>query len=271
MPEGSKSYSLYLSSLGGSPWYQSRNTVADVTYLINWDAVFNLNNHKFSKCKLRYEFVSGANYASNPLTVISDNGVLVTNGIMSRSASTVGGVALGLIEVISTALTSSATVNYSVTQNNFIGSITGSTNVLTISSSASPTFMLQSGDTISFYDPNSSARTTKTIATVTGAYTYTFTGAIGATGVTSVPFAVGNPTTSSYTYMKSNNLALVDGLSVEVPKGYRQFEVQLASNAYGQSSSTQPYLLTGTNLQDWSLILHFELYDSVPNDYTYSL
>jgi len=46
----------------------------------------------------------------------------------------------------------------------------------------------------------------------------------------------------------------------------------LAENSYGQVTAgvVQPLLLQGTNMQDWGLILNFELYDPKDgNDYTY--
>ena len=268
MERKSESFSLYLNSSVGSAYQQSRPSANDVTFLVDWDAVFGLNNHKYTKCKLRYEFSSGANYASNPLTPLTYAGVLVEAGINSRSTSKTGGVVLGLIDLQTTTATNNSAFHQSIYSNNFVGSIGSTSSTLTVSSTTSPTVLLAVGDSIQYWDPNTSATVTRNITAVTGAYTYTLNIANGATAITSEPMSAANPVTTAYTYMRSSTLMSPEGLSVEVPKGLRSLEIMLCQNSYGSSSGQQ--LITGSALQDWGLVLHFEMYDPVPNDYTYS-
>ena len=268
MERKSKSYSLYLNSTLGSPYLQSRPSANDVTYLINWDSVFNLNNHKFTKCKLRYEFSSASNYATNPLNPQSQAGVLVINGIQSKSQSPTGGVVLGLIDLASTSMTNNVSTNKSIASNNFIGTIGAASTTLTVSSTSSPTVLLAVGDSIQYWDTNTSAIVTRTVTAVTGSYTYTLSTANGVAANTSIPMNIANPVTTAFTYMRSSTLMSPEGLSIEVPRGLRNFEVMLALNSYGSTNGQQ--LITGSSLQDWGLIMHFEMYDPVPNNHTYS-
>jgi hypothetical protein len=285
-----ESYSLFLSSFAGSPYYVSRNTLASVAYNINWDAVFNMNNHKYNKCNLRYEFISEASPVTNPFTTTADNGVLVLNGIVSRSTSQQGGCILGLIDVESSTSTNNNYSHISVQQNNFIASIpvgVGTTpSILTIDSTKSPTFMLDVGDTIKWY--NTTAFTTngfttpvgyqpKTVKTVTGAYTYTLSNSDGTdfvnsttAALVSIPFSCANPTQLSYTYMKSTTIQSQAGQSVEVPRGMRPLEVLLCQSNYGQVTNkvVASPLITGTNLQEWDIILNFQFFDPIPDQYT---
>jgi hypothetical protein len=274
MTDGGESYGLFLNSFGGSAYTTTRNTVADVNFLINWDSFFNGDNNKYKKCRLRYDFISDSAPTNNPFTPTANNGVLILNGINPSASYTNGGMPLGLIDVQSITATNT-TVHQSVFANNFIGTIAGGSNTLTIVSASSPTAMLNVGDVVGFRDPNAAyAYTTRTISALpaTNNYTYTFSGtALGATAVTAQPFSVGNPYDVTYTSMISSNLQSGIGVSIEVPKGYRNLNVQLQNNNYGQVTNgvVQSTLLTGTNLQEWGLMLIFELYDAVPNDYTY--
>jgi len=268
MERKSESFSLYLNSASGSAYQQSRPSANDVTFLVDWDAVFGLNNHKYTKCKLRYEFSSGANFASNPLLPTSQTGVLVEVGIASKSTSKTGGVVLGLIDLQTTTTTSNSVFHQSVYSNNFVGSIAANSSTLTVSSTSSSNVLLNATDSIQYWDPNTSTTVTRSITAVTGPYTYTLSVANGATAITNTPMSAANPVTTSYTYMRSSTLMSPEGLSVEVPKGLRSLEIMLCQNSYGASSGTQ--LITGSALQDWGLVLHFEMYDPVPNNYTYS-
>lgn len=285
-----ESYSLYLSSFAGTPYYSSRNTLASVLFTINWDAVFNLNNHKYNKCKLRYDFTSEAAPLTNPFNASTNNGVLVINGINSRSTSQQGGCVLGLIDVESMTSTNNNYSHQSVQANNFIGSIpvgVGTTpSVLTIDSTKSPTFMLNTGDVVYFY--NSAAFTTngyttpvgyvpKTFRSITGAYTYTLSNPDGSafvnsttTALASVPFSCSNATPLSYTFMRSTTIQSSAGQSIEVPRGMLPFEVLLCNTNYGQRTSgvIEPPLITGTNLQEWGLVLNFEFSDPIEDAYS---
>ena len=263
-----ESFSLYLNSAVGSAYQQSRPSANDVTFLVDWDAVFALNNHKYTKCKLRYEFSGNPSFASNPLSPLSQTGVLVEVGINSKSTSKTGGVVLGLIDLVSTNVTSSLVSHPSLFSNNFIGSIPALSSTLTVVSASSPTAMLAVDDSIKYYDPNTSAYVTRTITAVVSQYTYTLSAANGAVAIVTYPMSAANPRTTSYVYMRSSTLDFTEGVSVEVPKGMRTIEIMLALNSYGSTTGQQ--LITGSSLQDWGLILHFELYDPVPNDYTYS-
>jgi hypothetical protein len=285
-----ESYSLYLSSFSGTPYYSSRNTLANVLYTINWDAVFNLNNHKYNKCKLRYDFTSDAAPLTNPFNTSANNGVLVLNGINSRSTSQQGGCVLGLIEVASTIATSNNYAHISVQPNNFIGSIpvgVGTTaSILTIDSTKSPTFMLDVGDSIKWYNTTAFTTnsfttavgyTTKTVKAVTGAYTYTLLNSDGSdfvnsttAALVSIPFSCANPAQLGYTFLKSTTIQSSAGQSIEVPRGMVQFEVLLCNGNYGQVTTkvVAPPLISGTNLQEWSLILNFEFSDPIEDQYT---
>ena len=272
MTDGGESYGLYLSSFSGTPYYSSLNTYADVTFNINWDTFFNGDNHKYTKCRLRYDFLSDNAPTTNPFTPVGNNGVLLLNGINPAASYNAGGFPLGIINVQGYTITNTNVVHHSVLANNFIGSITGGTATLTISSTASPTFMLNIGDVVGFRDPNNSfLYTTKTITALptTNAYTYTLDSVIGATAVTAQPFSCGNPYDLTYTSLMSSNLQSGIGVSIETPKGYRNLNVQLQNSNYGQP----PYnnIMTGTNLQPWGLMLIFELYDPVLNDNTYTI
>jgi hypothetical protein len=263
-----ESFSLFLNSTAGSAYLQSRPSPNDVTFLVDWDAVFALNNHKYTKCKLRYEFSGNPSFAATPLSPINQTGVLVEVGINSKSTSKTGGVVLGLIDLMSTNVTTSSISHPSVFSNNFIGSIPALSSTLTVSSTASPTAMLATTDTITYWDPNTSAFATRNILSVLGQYTYTLSAANGALAVVSYPMTVSNPRTTSYVYMRSSTMDFTEGVSVEVPKGLRTLQIMLAASTYGASSGQQ--LMTSTALPDWGIMLHFELYDPVPNDYTYS-
>ena len=265
-----ESFSLFLNSFSGSPYVTTRNSPNDVIFTINWDALFNLNNHKYRRCKLRHDFSTENAVATNPFIPTTNNGVLVVNGIVPRTSSTTGGLVLGLIEVDSVAVTNNVTSHQSATTtSNFVGSIAASTANLTISSTSSPLFMLAAGDVITFYDPNNLSYQTRTIASITGPYTYTLTIPIGSTAVTNSPMTAANPVTTCYTYMKSTSLQSVVGIEIEVPRGYRQLEVQLVNNNYGQVTNgvVQSPLISGNNLQDWGLMLNFEFYDPVPDQF----
>ena len=262
-----ESFNLFLNSFSGSPYITNRIAANDVIFTINWDAVFNLNNHKYRRCRLRHDYYSDASPLANPFTPNAVNGVLVANGINSRSTSATGGMVLGLITIDSIAVTNNLTAHPSATTtSNFVASITASTANLTINSTSSPLFMLAIGDVITFYDPNVSAYVSRTITAVTGAYTYTLSSAISTTAVTNAPMTCSNPVTSSYTCLKSTTIQSSVGSEIEVPKGMVQLEIQLCNNNYGQSG--QAALLAGTNIQDWALILNFEFYDPIPNEYT---
>jgi hypothetical protein len=135
--------------------------------------------------------------------------------------------------------------------------------------------MLNVGDVVGFRNPNNAyayeSRTVLSLNT-TGYYTYNLSGAsIGAGAMTGAPISVGNPYDVTYTSLISSNLQSGIGVSIEVPKGYRTLNVQLQNNNYGQKTSGVPEntLMSGTNLQDWNLMLIFELYDAEPNEYTY--
>jgi len=263
----SESFSLFLNSFGGSPYITQRNSVVDVIYTINWDTIFNLNNRRYRKCKLRHDFYSDAISQNTVITPTADNGLLVLNGIISKSSSSQGGMVLGEITLDTISTTNNIYANPSIVANNFVGSITGGTNTVTISSSASPLFILALNDTITFYDPNTSANTTRTITAQTSAYAYTFSGAaLGATGITSKPFSSSNPFTVTYNCLKSTSLQNVKGIEIVVPRGMTQLEVQLQANNYGQAIAGGT-LLIGTYLSDWALMLNFELYDPEPNEY----
>jgi hypothetical protein len=262
-----ESFNLFLNSFSGSPYITNRIAANHVIFTINWDAVFNLNNHKYRRCRLRHDYYSDAAPLANPFIPNAVNGVLVANGINSRSTSTTGGMVLGLITIDSIAVTNNLTAHPSATtSSNFVASIPSSTANLTISNTLSPDFMLAIGDSISFYDPNVVAYVSRTITAITGAYTYTLSSAIGATAITSSPMTCANPVTSSYTCLKSTTIQSSVGSEIEVPKGMVQLEVLLCNNNYGQPA--QVSLLTGANIQDWALILNFEFYDPIPNEYT---
>jgi hypothetical protein len=273
MTDGGESYGLFLNSFINSAYYLSRNTVADVIYNINWDSFFNGDNHKYTKCRLRYDFISDNASVTNPFTPTANNGLLLLNGINPCATYINGGLPLGLITVQSIT-TSTAAVHQSVVDNNFTGTISIATPpILTVTTPAY--FMLAVGDTISFRNPNSAyVYETRNVASLTNSASNTYTlsgGSIGATAATAVPISSANPRDLTYTTLVSSNLQSGIGVSIEVPKGFRNLNVQLQNNAYGQTISgiTQPHLMSGTNLAEWGLMLVFELYDPVPNEYTY--
>lgn len=300
MTEKVESFTLFLNSFGGSPYITNKISAADVIFTINWDAIFNLNNHKYNKCKLRHEFISDNAPLSNPFLPNNQNGVLVLNGINSRSTSSQGGAVLGLIEVANVSTTSSNVSHQSIISNNFIASIpvgVGTTpSVMTINSTTSPLFMLAVGDYITWYNPTAFTSNTgttpstyttpvgyvqKIVASVTGAYTYTLNNPDGTPFVNSTvnaivnaPFTCGNPVNYEYTYLRSSTLQSQVGQSIEVPRGMRTLEVQLCNNSYGQSISgvLQSALIpgAGTNLQDWALILNFEFSEPIDEKYGFN-
>lgn len=119
-----ESYSLFLNSYIGGSYITSRAGTSDVIYTINWDAVFNLNNHKYQKCRLRHDFYSDS--ITNGVTPTSGNGVIVLNGINSRSTSITGGMVLGLITVdTATSTNGSTTTSYSALKSTSLQSVTG--------------------------------------------------------------------------------------------------------------------------------------------------
>lgn len=295
MSEKVESFSLFLNSFGGSPYITNKINAADVIFTINWDAVFNGNNHKYNACKIRHEFISDSAPLSVPFTPTNNNGVLVVNGINSRSTSVQGGVVLGLIEVGSVPATTLTVSHQSIVSNNFVAAMpvgVGVTpTVLTISNTVSPLFMLATGDYITWY--NTTAFTTngyttavgyvtKIVDTVTGAYTYTLNNTDGTdfvnsttTAIVATPFTCGNRVTSEYTYLKSTTLQSGVGQQIEVPRGMRTLEVQLCNNNYGQrisstSNTPEPVLMSGTNLQDWALILNFEFSEPIDEKYGFN-
>lgn len=295
MSEKVESFSLFLNSFAYSPYITNKISVADVIFTINWDAVFNGRNHKYNSCKLRHEFISDNAPLANPFTPNSSNGVLVVNGINSRSTSVQGGTVLGLIQVGSVSATTSNVSHQSVISNNFVASVpigVGTTpSVLTINSTTSPLFMLAVGDYISWY--NATAFTTngyttavgyvqKIVASVTGSYTYTLNNTDGSsfvnsttTAIVNAPFTCGNPVNYEYTFLTSTTLQSQVGQQIEVPRGMRTFEVLLCNNNYGQATSSTDRtpvtpLLTGTNLQDWALILNFEFSEPIDDKYGYN-
>jgi len=301
MSEKVESFSLFLNSFTYSPYITNKISIADVIFTINWDAVFNGRNHKYNSCKLRHEFISDNAPLANPFTPNSSNGVLVVNGINSRSTSVQGGTVLGLIQVGSVSATSINVSHQSVISNNFIASIpigVGTTpSVMTINSTSSPLFMLAVGDYISWYNTTAFTSNTgttpatyttpvgyvqKIVASVTGAYTYTLNNPDGTpfvnsttSAIVNVPFTCGNPVNYEYTFLTSTTLQSQVGQQIEVPRGMRPFEVQLCNNNYGQkisatSNATEPALLTGTNLQDWALILNFEFSEPIDDKYGYN-
>ena len=301
MSDKTESHQLYLNSFTGSPYLVNKPNVTTsyptgnpnyCVFTINWDAIFNLNNHKYNKCRLRYDFYSNPTFLSNPFFPTFANGALVLNGINARSTSTTGGMVLGLITLDSIAVTSSNATHQSLISNNFIASIpvgVGTTpSVMTINNTSSPLFMLAVSDYVTWY--NATAFTTngyttpvgyvtKQVASVTGAYTYTLLNLDGSnfvnsttTALVNVPFTCTNALTQNFVCLKSTNLQGAAGQSIEVPRGMKNLEVLLAENSYGQVTSgvVQPLLLQGSNMQDWGLILNFELYDPKDgNDYTY--
>lgn len=109
----SETFVLYLNSFAGFPLIDpgAPKTYANVTYNINWDAVFNLNNHIYRKCKIRYEFISDQ-ATSNTYDPASDNAVLILNGINSRSTSRFGGLQLGHLYVQQSTTSASAVTSY---------------------------------------------------------------------------------------------------------------------------------------------------------------
>jgi hypothetical protein len=295
MSEKVESFSLFLNSFSYSPYITNKISIADVIFTINWDAVFNGKNHKYNACKIRHEFISDNAPLSNPFTPNNNNGVLVVNGINSRTTSVQGGTILGLIQVGSVSATTSNVSHQSVISNNFIASIPvgvgTTTSVMTINSTSSPLFMLAVGDYISWY--NATAFTTngyttpvgyvqKIVASVTGGYTYTLNNPDGSsfvnsttTAIVNAPFTCGNPVNYEYTFLTSTTLQSGVGQQIEVPRGMRTLEVQLCNNNYGQltsatSKTPEPALLSGTNLQDWALILNFEFSEPIDDKYGFN-
>jgi len=300
MSEKVESFSLFLNSFGGSPYITNKISAADVIFTINWDAVFNGKNHKYNSCKIRHEFISDSAPLSNPFLPNNQNGVLVVNGINSRSTSVQGGAVLGLIEVCASSVTSSNITHQSVVSNNFVASIpvgVGTTpSIMTINSTISPLYMLEVGDSITWYNATAFTSNTgttpatyttpvgyvsKTVASVTGGYTYTLNNPDGTpfvnstvTAIVNAPFTCKNPVTYEYTFLRSTTLQSGVGQQIEVPRGMRTLEVQLCNNSYGQITSgvTQSALLpgAGTNLQDWALILNFEFSEPIDEKYGFN-
>ena len=301
MSDKTESHQLYLNSFTGSPYLVNKPNVTTsypngnpnrCIFTINWDAIFNMNNHKYNKCRLRYDFYTNPSSNGNPFIPTVVNGVLVLNGINARSTSTTGGTVLGLITLDSIAITTTNVTHQSLIQNNFIASIPVGVgtiqSVMTINSTSSPLFMLQASDYVTWY--NAAAFTTngyttevgyvtKQVANVSGAYTYRLLNPDGSnfvnsttTAITNAPFTCTNARTQNFVCLKSTNLQGAAGQSIEVPRGMRNLEVLLAENSYGQvlSGALQPLLLEGSNMQDWGLILNFEFSEPIgENQYTY--
>lgn len=270
MTDGGESYGLYLSSVVGTAYLTSRNTASSLTYNINWDAFFNEDNHKYTKCRLRYDFLSENAPTGNPFTPLQNNGLLLLNGINPCASYIKQGLPLGLISIQSITTTTTA-IHHSIVANNFVGTVSiAATPLLTVTSPTN--FMLNVGDIISFRNPNTSAYESRTVATITSATTYTLSGAtIGAAAATGVPISCANSRDLALTTLVSSNLQSGIGVSIEVPKGFRNLNVELHTNEFGKTiaGASIDSLMGGTNLQEWNLMLVFELYDPVPNEYTY--
>jgi len=257
----SESFFLFLNSYSSSPYITNRISTSDVIFTINWDAIFNGNNYRYNKCKLRYDYYSNAPPLNDPYLPIAagDIGVIVVNGFNSRSTSETGGMVLGLISIDGIQYTASVLPNVSSTQQTFTGSIPLNSTALTVSATT-PT-LLPISSIITYYNPNTAAYTTNTIAAIVGTNSYTL-GTIN--GAAAVPVGTNmlsnSQTTSTFTTLKSSNIQSAAGQSIEVPKGMRTLEIQLCGNNYGQRNQST-YLLPTTT--DWGLMLNFELYDPI--------
>jgi len=249
----SQAYSLYLNSFAGSPFYQSNAGVSNapnqVNFTVNWDAVFNLNNHRFKRCRIRHDFYSDNSTAAVQFTPTNQNGVLVLNGINSRSTSMTGGVVLGLITLDTQAVSTPVITG---TGSVATGSGNGVFTLLSISSG-----VIAPGMTITL-----GVVSMQVLSVISG------TGGVGSTYAVSynVLIAASNfsiPTTTvTYSSLKSGYLPSIVGQDIEVPKGIRDLVVQLWNNNYGASGGFS--LLS--NATAWGLMLSFEFYDPEEGD-----
>lgn len=97
----SESFSLFLSSFTGFSYLTPTSPAAnvDMTYLINWDSFFNGANHKYKKCRLRYEYYSDPVISGNQYDPLTYNALLVLTGLVSSSSTKYPGSVLGLLSL----------------------------------------------------------------------------------------------------------------------------------------------------------------------------
>jgi len=82
----SQVYRLYLSSATGFPSIISNTDKSNVSWLIDYDVMFNRENYKYENCRLRYKFVSDPATTAS-INHVANKGVLVANGLTSRNTS----------------------------------------------------------------------------------------------------------------------------------------------------------------------------------------
>lgn len=82
----SQVYRLYVCSVTGFPGLINNTDKANVSWLIDYDVLFNRENYKYENCRLRYRFFSHPGTIAN-ISHVTNNGVLVANGLNSRHVS----------------------------------------------------------------------------------------------------------------------------------------------------------------------------------------
>lgn len=94
-----KTYTLYLNTNTGFRGLQSNASSANVSWLVDWDSLFNRENYKYQHCQVRVQLV-GEKSVTQETSAVS--GVLVANFGQNFTSKNTSGVVLGAIDLIRT-------------------------------------------------------------------------------------------------------------------------------------------------------------------------
>lgn len=99
MAEPKKTYTLYLNTNTGFRNLLSNTSSANVTWLVDWDSLFNRDNYKYESCQVRLQLV-GEKSVTQETSAVS--GILLANFGQNFTGKNTGGVVLGSIDLIRT-------------------------------------------------------------------------------------------------------------------------------------------------------------------------
>jgi hypothetical protein len=99
MSQPKKTFTLYLNSNTGFSGLLSNGSTANVSWLVDWDSLFNRENYKYEHCQVRVQLVGEKSVTQETSSV---SGILLANFGQNFTSKNTGGVVLGSIDLIRT-------------------------------------------------------------------------------------------------------------------------------------------------------------------------
>lgn len=94
-----KTFTLYLNSNTGFSGLLSNSSQANVSWLVDWDSLFNRENYTYQNCQVRVQLVGEKSVTFETSSV---SGILLANFGQNFTSKNVGGVVLGPLDLIRT-------------------------------------------------------------------------------------------------------------------------------------------------------------------------